>query len=270
MSADNASDVWRVPPELEQPLPRRIRLDEIGIIRCVIAAACLAFGIYETFQLVKPELRRQAENETLTRQLTAEGRETEGTVTQLYSAMGYVVFFEYTVGGRSYSRGALIASKHWQSLQVGSPLIIRYLPSDPSKASPADDPPNSQNNWGTALPLAGMIWFFMLGFAAINLSVLFPKRRLLARGQPVRGIVTRCKEGSNGRSSGYFLSYDFSLPDGSQCQGKAFRGYPEAEGSAVTVLYDRDQPRRNTLYPLGRCVWELADSQVPQSLFPAP
>lgn len=264
---DNPNEAWRVPPELERRIPRRIRLDEFGIIHCVVAAACLSFGIYETAQVVNPELRRQAENDNLTRRLTAEGRGTEATVTHLYSGFGYVVSFDYTVDGRNYRRGSSISSKHWKSLGVGSPLAICYLPSDPSKASPAADPPNSQNNWGTALPLVGMILFFMLGFAAINLSVLFPKRRLLTRGQPVRGIVTRCKEGSNGRSSGYFLNYDFSLLDGSHCQGKAFRRYPDAEGSEVTVLYDRNQPQRNTLYPLGRCVWELAEPRVPRSLF---
>jgi hypothetical protein len=253
--ANDPNEVWRPPPELEQPLPRRVRLNGIGIAHCLVAVACLAFGVYEASQVINDELRRQAENESLTRQLAAEGQETVATVTHLYTALGHAVGFEYTIDGRQYKRGALISAEHWRSLHVGSPLTIRYMPSDPSKACPAADPPDSQNHWSTALPMAGMILFFMLSIAAGHLAALFPKRRLLARGQPVRGTVTRCRKGG-GR---YFLDYDFSLPDGRQCQGKAIRGQRGAEGSAVTVLYDRDQPRRNTIYPLGRCVWELAE-----------
>lgn len=268
MSTDNSNRDWRVPPELDTRIPRRIRLNGIGIARCVIAAACLAFAVYETTQVMNPALRRQTENENLTRKLAAEGRDAEAIVTHLSSGLGYVAFFDYTVDGRNYHRGSLLSSEHWKSLAVGSPLAIRYLPSDPSKVSPAADPPNSQNNWGTASLLVGMVWFFMLWFAGMQLSVLFAKRRLLARGLPIRGIVTHCKEGTNGRSSGYFLNYDFSLPDGSLSQGKAFRRYPEVEGSDVTVLYDHSQPHRNTLYPPGRCVWELVEPRVPQSLLP--
>ena len=95
-----------------------------------------------------------------------------------------------------------------------------------------------------------MILLFMFGFAAVLLSNLLPQRRLLVRGNPAQGTVTRCKEGNQGRSSGYFLEFDFSLPEGSRCQGKVFRGEPMAEGATVTVIYDPNNPRRNALYPL--------------------
>lgn len=257
MPVNESDRAWSIPPELEQPLPRRLRLDSVGILHCVLGVACLAFGIYETPQIIKPELRRQAENESPTRQLNAEGRETEGTVTEMFSAMGPVIFFKYTVDGRNYGGGAPIASNHWRSLQIGSPLTVRYLPSDPSKSAPADDLPNSQNNWDIVLPLCGMMWFFMLSFAAINLSALFPKHRLLRRGRPARGIVTCCKEGSKYGNSGFFVDYDFPLPDGSLGHGKAFRRYEEEEGSAVTVLYDIHRPQRSILYPLSQTVWEI-------------
>jgi hypothetical protein len=164
--------------------------------------------------------------------------------------MGYVVNYEYAVDDHSYSRGAFITPEHWQSLQVGSPLAIRYLPSDPAKSYPESDSPNSQTHWLMVLPLAGMALFFMLSFAAVQLSAVLPKRRLLAHGRAARGIVTRCKEGSRGRRSGYFLDYEFPLADGSECQGRKFSSDPLAEGSTVTVLYDPGQPRRNAPYPM--------------------
>ncbi len=249
MSEDNPNDVWRVPPELEQPLPRPVRLTGMGITYCVIAAACIAAGVGIASYAIHDELRREAENTSLARSLAAEGQETEATITRLFTGMGHVVNYKYTVGGRNYSRGAFITAEHWQSLQVGLPLEIRYLPSDPKESYPESDPPNSQSHWTVALPLAAMALFFMFSFAYAQLSAVLPKRRLLARGRSARGIVTRCKEGNRGRSSGYFLYYDFSLPDGSQCQGKVFRGQPMAESSKVAVVYDPDRPQRNTLYP---------------------
>jgi hypothetical protein len=250
MPADRSNDVWRLPPELEQPFPRPVRLSGIGITYCVIAAACIAAGAGIASHVIHDELRRDAENASLARGLAAEGQETDATVTRLFTGMGHVVNYEYTVDGHSYSKGAFITGEHWQSLQVGSPLPIRYLPSDPKESYPESDSPNSQTHWSVVLPLAGMALFFMFSFASVQLSAVLPKRRLLARGHPARGVVTRCKEGNRGRSSGYFLYYEFPLPDGGQDQGKKFSGQPLAEGSTVTVLYDPDRPRRNTLYPM--------------------
>jgi Protein of unknown function (DUF3592) len=250
MSSDNPDQSWRNPPELESPLPRPVRLSGTGITYCVLAAAALLFGIGLSYRTIHDELHRQAENDSIVHRLAAEGQGTQATVTKLFTGLGYVVNYDYSVAGRSYSRGAFITQQHWQALQVGDPLPIRYLPSDPAQAYPEADPPNFQNHWSTTLPLAGMILIFMLGFAAIFASPIFPQRRLLAGGRPARGVVTECKSGSQGRSSGYFVYYEFPLAQGGQQQGKQFAGQPATPGSAVTVLYDPDRPRRNALYPL--------------------
>jgi hypothetical protein len=251
MSADNQDSSWRLPQELEQPLPRAVRLSGVGITYCVIALACIVFGVGMTARVCSPELHRQAANDSLARRLTAEGRETEATVTRLWSGMDWNgVNYDYTVDGRSYMGGANIASEHWHSLQVGSPLVILYLPSDPTQASPEADPPNSRNNWPIILPTLSLVLGFPLLFAALYLSFVWPQRCLLAGGHPARGVVTRCKEGSRRRMSGYYLYYDFPLPDGGMCRGKDFSGQPATEGSSVTVLYDPNKPLRNALYPM--------------------
>jgi len=240
-----------MPPELEQPLPRRVRLSGMGIMNCVLAAASIAVGIAVASQAVRGELRREADGQVRTRLLSAEGRETQATVTRLSSALGiHSVGYDFTLDGLSYSGFAVMAASHWQALQVGSPLEILYLPSDPPKSYPESDPPTSQTHWLMVLLAGGNGLFFMSLFAAIQLSAVLPKRRLLARGRPARAVITRCNAGSRGRSTGYFLHYDFSLPDGSKSQGKVFRSEPTTEGSSATALYDPDRPGRNTLYPL--------------------
>jgi hypothetical protein len=250
MSADNPNEVWRTPPELDQPLPRPVRLTGTAAFRCVIAAACIAFGVNIASRAIHDELRREAENTALARSLATDGHETEATVTRLSTTLGHLVGYSYTVDGHNYSRGAFITAEHWQSLQVGSPLAIRYLPSDPQKSYPESDSPDSQTHWLAVLPIAGMALFFMFSFAYLQLSPVLRGRRLLARGRPAQGVVTQCKAGSQGRSNGYFLNYEFQLPDGSSCKGKKFSSSQLAEKSSVTVLYLPERPQRNTLYPM--------------------
>lgn len=249
MSADNLSTVSRVPPELEGPLPRPVRLSGIGITNCVLALACIVFGVGLSARVVNDEIRRDAANESLAQRLTDEGRETAATVTGLRTGMGHIVSYEYIVDNHRYEKNAFIASELWHSLQVGSSLSIRYLPSDSTKSYPDTVSPNSQNHWSIVLAMTGMILLFMLSFAATQLSLVWPQRQLLAYGSPVRGVVTRCKI-NQGRRGGYVLHYDFPLADGSQCQGRGFSESPSAEDSTVTVLYDSNRPRRNALYPV--------------------
>jgi hypothetical protein len=250
MSADNSNESWRIPPELDQPLPRTVRLNGMGVTLCVSAAIIVLLGIRVAFRAIHDELSRQAENNSLAQELASRGRGEDATVTQLLTGLGYVARYQFTVDGRNYERGAFISKDHWQALDVGSTLPIHYLPSDPHQSAPDGDPPNSQNHWSDALGMAGMSLFFTLSFATVFLLPISPQRRLLARGSTARGIVTRCKAGSQGRSSGYFLDYEFPLPDGSMTQGRKFSGEQMAEGSAVAVLYDPDRPKNNSLYPL--------------------
>jgi Protein of unknown function (DUF3592) len=250
MPADNPDANWTMPSELEQPVPRAVRLSGLGITNYVMALAALLFGVGMSFRVVHDELHRQAENESLMRRVAAEGVETQATVTKLFTGLGYVVNYDYNVAGRRYSRGAFITQEQWQALQVRDPLAIRYLPSDPAQAYPDADPPILEKHWDTSLPLAGLILFFMGSFAAIFASRVGPERRLLSRGRTAPGVVTDCKEGSQGRSSGYFVSYEFTLAEGGRQQGKRFVSQPATPGSTVTVLYEPARPRRNGLYPL--------------------
>ena len=195
MSVESPNEVWRSPQELEQPLPRRVRLSGMGIAYCVMAAASIVVGLGLAYRTVHGELSRETENEALARSLAIDGRETEATVTRLSTTLGHVVNYQFTIDGRNYSKGAFITAEHWQALQVGSPVAIHYLPSDPAKSFPESDSPNSQTHWLIVLPVAVMALFFMFSFAAIQLSAVLPMRRLLASGHSARGIVTRCKQG---------------------------------------------------------------------------
>ena len=77
MSADNPNEIWRTPQELEQPLPRRIRLSGMGVFNCVFAAASIVAGVAIAGHAVRDELRREADNRSLARNIAAQGQETD-------------------------------------------------------------------------------------------------------------------------------------------------------------------------------------------------
>jgi hypothetical protein len=69
--------------------------------------------------------------------------------------------------------------------------------------------------------------------------------RLLAEGRPVAGRMTGFR-----KSKGLVIRYDFDLPDGTTLKGRAGVCKMPEEGKPLCVLYDKENPRRNALYPL--------------------
>jgi hypothetical protein len=150
------------------------------------------------------------------------------------------------VDGQSYHAGAQITSEHWENLQVGSSLPVRYLSSDPAHAYPSADPPHRESLWWMPYPFAA----FMIVWGVWTLSMLWRIGRLLRGGCPARAVVTRCVEVRARGGKAYTVDYEFPLAEGGLCRGKGSGWQPFAEGSAICVLYDPDNPRRNAPYPL--------------------
>ena len=96
------------------------------------------------------------------------------------------------------------------------------------------------------------VFFLVLGIvvSAIYFSAVLSERRLLSLGVSAEAIVRQCQPGQRGRKSGYYLYYEYLMPDGSKKQGKEFRGRPMAEGTAVTILFAAQQPQRSRIYPI--------------------
>jgi hypothetical protein len=234
--------------ELDRPLPRPVRLTGAGIVYCFFGSALIVFLAAVITNQVTKDLRKQAAIELLVHRIAADHRETEATVTRLWSGIGRQgVVYHYNVDGRSYDAHSDIASEHWQTLQVGFSLGVSYLAIDPSHAYPSADPPHLESLWWMSYPFDG---FFLL-FGAWLLSTVWREGRLLARGCVSRAVVTRC-EATRGRGGVvYIFYYEFPLPTGGLCRDKSEMGRPLPAGSPVTVLYDPDNPRRNSPYPMG-------------------
>jgi hypothetical protein len=188
--------------------------------------------------------------------MLAEGRETDGVVTRLWLGGGksneHRVAYRFAVDGRDHSGHATIRSGYWKSLHTGSPMAVRYLPSEPAHNYPSANPPSPTPAW---LP-------FLVGGMFSLAGVLMPlqvrrQRHLLEDGRPAPAVVTRLRKWRTQHGTQNVVYYQFALPDGSVCKGRSnVHGRSMAVDSVICILYDPDNPRRSAPYPL--CSVKLA------------
>jgi Protein of unknown function (DUF3592) len=232
---------WIAPEGLHRARPRRVTLTSGGKTLLVLALA-LCIGGLPAALLLGSIARRNAEERRLMKE---QGVETEGRITRLARAGGedrYRVSYGFTANGRSYERNRKVSARTWKSLNVGASLTVRYLPSNPEIHNPAGWNNEGMPFWvsplaGCSLAMGG--WLCMLPIRS--------QRRLLGGGRVTSGVVTRHSKGKHG----YTFAYEFSLMNGVRRTGETGpRKDPPALGSTLPVLYDPEEPRKNTVYPL--------------------
>jgi len=243
------------PDELGHSLPRPVRLTGGG--RWIFAAATLLVlgGIAEGIEGTMAGRRIDAAAGREAARMATQGLETQAAVTRLWEVRGrfhsYYVAYRYTVTRQAYEGHNLIAWQHWRSLQVGAPIAVRYLASDPTYVYPAADPPTHSPAW--EFPLMVSTAFAVVG--AWLLWMLWRQSYLLANGDTAPAAVTRCVATPTGRGGvTYRYTYEFRLPGGGTRQETLYTslsdGKPPDEGSVICILYLPNNPRRNRPYPL--------------------
>jgi hypothetical protein len=212
----------------------------------VLSALFVAGGVIGAV-LIAREIRGQQAQARLMR---AEGRETEGVVTRLWRGGGksdeHRVAYRFTVDGRDRTGRATIRSGYWKSLQVGSAIPVRYLPSDPAHNYPSANPP---------APTLAFVPFLFGGVFVVTGALLPLKvrrqRHLLEDGRPAPAVVTRMRKFRSQHGAHNVVYYQFALPEGGICKGRYnVEGRFMPKDSVICILYDPDNPRRSAPYPL--------------------
>jgi hypothetical protein len=76
------------------------------------------------------------------------------------------------------------------------------------------------------------------------------QRRLVEEGRPAEARVISSKKQNAGHGNYFRLEYEFRTLSGSRRVVKKDSTKNLAVGTSVTMLYDRDNPNRNAVYPL--------------------
>lgn len=241
---EDARDAFVAPAPLTASRPRDVRLTAGGWTLVVLAVLLFAaavgagIGMYGVTQ-------RQAEER---RAIVADGVMTTGAVTRLWTDGDNrrKVRYEFAADGRAVSGEQRVSTERRRTLQVGSRLDVRYLPSNPA-VNDLGGAPRS----GMPMALPFIVAPIIAGVGALCLWQVHRQRRLLSDGRVAPGVVTghskhRSSHGGTHRS----ITFTFPLLSGATASGRSgVSSTPPAIGSAITVVYDPDQPTRSAVYP---------------------
>jgi hypothetical protein len=244
-----AQEKWRPPSELLRSTPRSVSLTWLGIVLSCLAVLLLGGGAF-----LGPWLFVQAgRDQALLERMAVEGAVTGGTVRSIGLAHGEdnhrKITFRYEVNGKSYDTSTTVGSNAAKGLQEAGGVQVRYLATDPSRSWIVGHEPQRTPVWVS--PLAGL--GMMVGPALIFFQ-LKRQRSLLTEGRPAVGVTTRIgwAGGYHDGEGKYRARYQFRAQDGQTYKG-SFRGSKRgcgAVGDSITVLYDADNPKRSTRYPM--------------------
>jgi hypothetical protein len=234
---------FHAPRGLGMSRPRAVALTRGGRVLAAAAVAlfcaALAAGV-----LLTREARDQAAR---ARALVDTGIVTTGQITRLWSDSDNRrrVVYSFAVDGVAYRGDRHVSRARRATLNVGAPIDVRYVPSDPR----VNDLGGTPSGIPVAIPYAVPAAF--TACAAICLTILHRQRQLLAEGRPAPAVVTGRKETSPGPHGKHWnMTYEFPLLNGTVATGKSStskRG--PAVGSVLCVIYDPERPSRNRPYP---------------------
>lgn len=244
---------WAPPDGLDRSRPRQVRLAARGILLSVVCTAVAIGGLIGAIWLARENRRQEAE----ARLMAQQAQETQGEVTRLWETGGksdeHRVAYRFTIDDREFPGSQSIQSRYWRSLQVGSPIPVRYLPSDPTHNYPSQSPPEPTPAW-----LAILVGGYCIAAAGVLVFKVERERHLLADGRPAPAVVTRLRTRRTRYGPRNIIRYEFPLFDGGTGKGRCnVRRRSIPEGSVICVLYDPDNPRRSAAYPM--CLVRLAE-----------
>lgn len=237
---------WRPPAELQRSTPRPVRLSLAGRAAfagmVALLAGAVALGIIldlerEKALALKARLNREG--------VAAQGRVLSTGLTRDEDERAYIVY-GYSVGGVTRQKRVTLNRRDAWKFPIGASVPVRYLPEEPNKAwALGYDPGGPPLLVVILLPAYCAIW------APLLWRMLDSHRRLLSEGRVAEARVVASRKTYAGHHTSYKVEYEFQILSGAtrRVTVNASRKPPEP-GATVTLLYDRENPRRIAAYPL--------------------
>ncbi len=233
---------WTPPDGLWHSPPREVSLTGNGRALLGLAVALLACAPVAGI-LLGVLFNRQADERRLLRE---QGVPAQARITRLWRHRGeqrrHRAEYTFTANASEYHGQTELARRIWITLAPGSPLPVRYLPTNP-------DLHQVGNRERKAAPLwvAYLVAVAVATGGGLALLPIRSQRRLLSEGRPALAVVSKHTKGQHGQVS----HYEFQVLSGATAAGRCGPAKkPAAIGSTLCVLYNPDNPRWNAPYPL--------------------
>jgi len=245
----SAQDSRALPAPLNEPTPRQVRVNASGVSALIAAMALTAAGVWGEIEFYT----RAKASERLAALFAHERLVTGAEVTRIQRRGGgnnrrSTVHYQYAAQGRDYTGATTVSRSDRDRYVAGAPVAVWYLPSQ-SDASWLDGyAPSPAPMWPVmAIPVVA-------GFAALSLIVLVRRQlNLLTNGRPALAVITKVERKRTDKGSFWRVHYEWTLLSGATRTGryKDSGKQPPALGATIPIVYDKDDPSRNSKYPLG-------------------
>jgi hypothetical protein len=231
-----------LPARLKESRPRDVQLTGGGRALFVLAIVLFASAVGAPVVLTQESIRQAANRAALAER----GVTTSGVVTRIWSDDDNrrKVAYRFEAEGRSFASDINVSSARRRTLDVGSPIDVRFLPGNPD----VNDLGASRS--GLPLAIGPTVGVGLATGGAILLFSIRRQRRLLEDGRAAPAVVTGHKSSHSSHSKHYSMTYDFALLSGAVVKGKAgtSKNAPPV-GSVITVIYDPERPEKSRVYP---------------------
>ena len=238
-----------MPPPLLESTPRQVRLKGCGIVVLIASAALVLGGLWGGSEIY----RRAAMSERRVALFASEGISTNAEVVRVQQRRGEgnrrtsTVHYRYIVDNREHGGVTTVRRVDRDRYVAGSPIVVRYLSSEPQTSWMEGYEPSRQPVWPAFIVLPACL------VAAIAI-VLHVRRQmyLLEYGRTATAVVTHVEKKRSDHGTYWRVHYEWTLMTGAKRQGRYNHGkkQPPPIGTEMTILYDRDQPSRHGRYPL--------------------
>jgi hypothetical protein len=242
MTLKDVEQGWKPPDGMGYSGMRPVKLTAAGFVLAVMTAV---FAIGGPVLGVTLWNRSNTESSARTR-LDREGVAAQAAIDRLWHVGGESptdhVSYHFEAGATPVTGSSQSPSSIWRTLHVGETLPVRYVAGDPTINHPTGWPMNVTPEW-----LAYLVGTIVLGDAGLMLWIVWRQWHLLGEGRPTPGLVLKARR--TGRR--VMVRYEFRALSGALVKGRCSTnsGAVAGEGSAITVLYDLENPKRNAPYP---------------------
>lgn len=235
----------RIPEELNSYIPREVRLTGAGrVVTALIPILVLAgIGVGMLMDHNGGKAKQTCEA------IVSRGITIPATVMEVKARkegnMERTVSFYYLVNGETHKSSQRLRKADKRPFSIGSGIPVRYLPENPANSWAVGYEPE-----GVPL-LASVLVGCLIAFAPVGLVILLSnQRRMLAEGRPALARVVSLPKKNGGHDHHYSVECEFKALSGAVRRIKLNVSKMPPVGGLLTILYDKDNLKRASIYPL--------------------
>ena len=227
-------------------VPRDVRLTANGRALVVLAIVFVAAAIAAAIVLPLVRMHQQATRDRVDREAVA----ADATITRITPMKGEhprrVIAFRYTAADGVHESTVRLDEEDERDAVEGGRLRIFYRSSRPAQSwLPGDEPPVLPLWLVPLIPVVPLLVAALIAWRVRRDCVLLAEGRFA----PARVISTN--KVSRSHHHAYQVKYEFTTLSGATVTASTERGRPlPADMTNVTIVYHRENPRWNAIYPL--------------------